>query len=84
MNNKEQEIIENYANEVINRGFAVPTIFFLEMFKYLSFIISQSMIVFGPLATIFINQRKYYYVSEILSNRKNVEYFICQIENNNK
>ena len=84
MNNKEQEIIETYANEVINRGLSVPAIFFLEMFKYLSFIISQSMIVVGPLATIFINQKKYYHVSNILSDRKNVEYFICQIENNHK
>ena len=84
MNNREKELMQSYAKKVIDKGFSVPTIFFLEMFKYLSFIFSQSMIVFGPLATIFINQEKYYKISDILSDRNNVEYFICQIENNYK
>ena len=76
--------MQSYAKKVIDKGFSVPAIFFLEMFKYLSFIFSQSMIVFGPLATIFVNQEKYYKISDILSDRNNVEYFICQIENNYK
>ena len=84
MNNREKELMQLYAKKVIDKGFSVPAIFFLEMFKYLSFIFSQSMIVFGPLATIFINQKKYYKISDILSNRNNVEYFICQIENSYK
>ena len=40
------------------------------------------MILFGPLATVFINSRKYYQISDIISNRANVEFLICQIENN--
>ena len=80
MNNREKEIMQSYARKVIDRGLSVPAIFFLEMFKYLSFIFSQSMIVFGPLATIFLEPKKYYQISDILSNRNNVEYFICQIE----
>ena len=82
MKDKEKIIIESYASKVSDRGLAVPAIFFLDMFKYLSFLFSQAMIVFGPLATIFINQKKYYQISTILSKRNNVEYFICQIENN--
>lgn len=84
MDNKEKEIMQLYAKKVIDKGFSVPAIFFLEMFKYLSFIFSQSMIMAGPLATVFIDQKKYYKVSDILSERDNVEYFICQIENNHK
>jgi len=80
MNPEEKEIMKLYANKVIDRGMSVPAVFFLEMFKYLSFIFSQSMIVFGPLATIFLNPKRYYEVSEILSNRNNVEYFISKIE----
>ena len=80
MNPEEKEIMKLYANKVIDRGMSVPAVFFLEMFKYLSFILSQSMIVFGPLATIFLNPKRYYEVSEILSNRNNVEYFISKIE----
>ena len=82
MDNKEKEIMQLYAKKVIDKGFSVPAIFFLEMFKYLSFIFSQSMILFGPLATVFINSEKYYQISDIISNRANVEFLICQIENN--
>ena len=84
MNNNEKELMRQYARKVIDKGFSVPAIFFLEMFKYLSFIFSQSMIVAGPLATVFIDRQKYYKISDILSERDNVEYFICQIENNQK
>ncbi len=69
-----------YAKKVIDKGMSVPAVFFLEMFKYLAFIFSQSMILFGPLATIFIDSKRYYELSDILSDRNNVEYFICQIE----
>ena len=82
MNSSEKKILKGYANKVIDKGLSVPAIFFLEMFKYLSFLFSQSMIVFGPLLTLFINQRKYYQFSNIISNRNNVEYFISQIESN--
>ena len=82
MNNNEKELMQQYARKVIDKGFSVPAFFFLEMFKYLSFIFSQSMIVAGPLATVFIDRQKYYKISDILSERDNVEYFICQIENN--
>ena len=80
MNDKEKKIMNSYAKKVTDKGMSVPAVFFLEMFKYLSFIFSQSMIVFGPLATIFLEPKKYYQISDILSNRNNVEYFICQIE----
>ena len=83
MKSKEKEIMNLYAKKVMEKGMSVPAIFFLEMFKYLSFIFSQSMIVFGPLATIFLNSKRYYEVSDILSNRNNVEYFISQIESQN-
>mgnify|MGYP001255689081 CR=1 FL=1 len=82
MNGEEKKIIQKYAKKISDKGFSTPSIFFLEMFKYLSFIFSQSMIVFGPLVTIFIEQKKYYQISDIISKRSNVEYLICQIENN--
>tara|TARA_Y100001970_G_C13762798_1_gene616630 strand:+ start:137 stop:391 length:255 start_codon:yes stop_codon:yes gene_type:complete len=84
MSAKDKVTIDSYAKEIKDRGLSVPAIFFLEMFKYLSFIFSQSMIVFGPLATIFINQKKYYQFSDIISKRSNVELLICEIENKSK
>ncbi len=80
MKYEEKNILRQYANEVSKRGLSVPAVFFLEMFKYLSFMFSQSMIVFGPILTIFINEDKYYKISDILSNRSNMDFFICEIE----
>ena len=42
------------------------------------------MIVFGPIVTIFVNEKKYYNTAEILSNRNNMEFFISEIEKNGK
>ena len=83
-NADQKKILSKYANDVTSRGLSVPAVFFLEMFKYLSFIMSQSMIVFGPIVTIFVNEKKYYNTAEILSNRNNMEFFICEIEKNGK
>ena len=56
MNN--QEIISNLAKEIVDRGMAVPAIFFLESTKYISFIGSQFLVFLGPIATCFINNKK--------------------------
>jgi len=80
MDLRQKQIIEDYASKVSGKGFSTLAVFFLEMFKYLSFIFSQSMIFFGPLVTVFFNSKKYYQISDIISNRANVEYLICKIE----
>lgn len=80
MDFKQKQIIDDYANKISSKGFSTLAVFFLEMFKYLNFIFSQSMIFFGPLATVFFNSKKYYQISDIISNRSNVEYLICKIE----
>ena len=84
MRAKEKVTIDSYAKKISDRGFSVPAIFFLEMFKYLSFIFGQSLIVFGPMATIFVDQKKYYNFSDLVSKRSNIERLICQIESNSK
>mgnify|MGYP001395300060 CR=1 FL=1 len=84
MRAKEKVTIDGYAKKISDRGFSVPAIFFLEMFKYLSFIFGQSLIVFGPMATIFVDQKKYYNFSDLVSKRSNIERLICQIESNSK
>tara|TARA_Y100000817_G_scaffold19303_1_gene14141 strand:+ start:1622 stop:1882 length:261 start_codon:yes stop_codon:yes gene_type:complete len=80
MDFKQKQIIDDYANKISSKGFSTLAVFFLEMFKYLNFIFSQSMIFFGPIATVFFNSKKYYQISDIISNRSNVEYLICKIE----
>ncbi|MBJ48593.1 MAG: hypothetical protein CMG59_05410 [Candidatus Marinimicrobia bacterium] len=80
MKNDNIDIMNSYAKTIKDKGMSVPAVFFLEMFKYLSFTFSQAMIVAGPLATIFLNSKKYYQISKLLSDRNNVENFITKIE----
>ena len=76
----DQKIISNLAQEIVDRGLTVPAIFFLESTKYISFIGSQFLVFLGPIATCFINNKKYYNFAEILEKRGNIDFLINEIE----
>jgi hypothetical protein len=76
----EQNILSKFASKIVDKGMAVPALFFLESTKYVSFIGSQMMVFFGPVMTSFINSEKYYNFSELLEDRDNVEYLLNEIE----
>tara|TARA_B100000686_G_C16400292_1_gene766958 strand:+ start:360 stop:644 length:285 start_codon:yes stop_codon:yes gene_type:complete len=75
-----KEKLTKFARKIVDRGMAVPSIFFLEMGKYASFIGSQTMIFFGPILTAFIKSEKYYNFAEILEDRNNIEFLLLEIE----
>lgn len=75
-----EKIISKLASEIVERGMSVPAIFFLESTKYLSFLGSQFLVFLGPIATCFINNNKYYNVTDMLEDKDNVEQLILQIE----
>jgi len=75
-----KEKLTKFAKKIVDRGMAVPSIFFLEMGKYASFIGSQTMIFFGPVLTAFIKSEKYYNFAEILEDRNNIEFLLLEIE----
>ncbi len=72
--------LTNFAKRVVDHGFSVPMIFFLEAAKYMSFIGSQLMVFFGPMVTALINSDKYYKMATLLEERRNVEFIITEIE----
>ena len=76
----EQNIISNLAKEIVDRGMSVPAIFFLESTKYISFIGSQFLVFLGPIATCFINNKKYYNFAEILEKKSNIDFLLNEIE----
>ena len=78
------KIINKLASKIVDRGLAVPAIFFLESTKYVTFIGSQFLVFLGPIATCFINNNKYYNIVEILEDRSNIELLIVEIENKHK
>ena len=75
-----KEKLTKFAKKIVDRGMAVPSIFFLEMGKYASFIGSQTMIFFGPILTAFIKSEKYYDFASLLENRNNIEFLLIEIE----
>ena len=76
----EQNILSKFAHRIVDKGMTVPALFFLESTKYVSFIGSQMMFFFGPIITSFINSEKYYNFSELLEDRRNIEYLLNEIE----
>ena len=80
MKNKEKDILNNFANTIVDRNLVVPAIFFLESTKYISFIGSQFLVFLGPIATCFINNKKYYNFTEILEKKSNIDFLLNEIE----
>tara|TARA_B110001454_G_scaffold159436_1_gene148760 strand:- start:16 stop:279 length:264 start_codon:yes stop_codon:yes gene_type:complete len=78
--NNDQKMISNLAKEIVDRGLPVPAIFFLESTKYISFIGSQFLVFLGPIATCFINNKKYYNFAEILEKRGSIDFLLNEIE----
>ena len=76
----DKNLLSDLAEKVVNRGMAVPAIFFLDMMKYLSFFGGQLMVFFGPIITAFISSQSYYKFAELLEDRNNVEFLLLEIE----
>ncbi len=77
---QEKEVISRIAKKIIDRGFVTPAVFFLELMKPFSLLGSHALVFFGPIITAFIRQDKYYRVTELLEDPKNVEFLISEIE----
>ena len=76
----DKQLISDLAEKVVNRGMAVPAIFFLDMMKYLSFFGGQMMVFFGPIITVFIQSESYYKMTHLLEERQNIEFLMLEIE----
>ncbi|MDP6569987.1 MAG: hypothetical protein QGF36_04510 [Candidatus Marinimicrobia bacterium] len=76
----DKQLISDLAEKVVERGMAVPAIFFLDMMKYLSFFGGQIMVFFGPIITAFVPSASYYKFAALLEEKKNVEFLLTEIE----
>ena len=81
--NNDRQFLIDLAAKIKSKKLNVPSIFFLEMMKPLSFISSQAMIFFGPIFSAFIKPDSYYRAAEIFENRDNVEFLLKEIEKTN-
>ena len=79
----DRQFLIDLATKIKSKKLNVPSIFFLEMMKPMSFISSQAMIFFGPIFSAFIKPDSYYRAAEIFENRDNVEFLLKEIEKTN-
>lgn len=77
---KDKEMIDAIANRVVQLGMAVPAILFIEMGKPLSYIGSQTMVFFAPIATSLFPGEGYDRMSRLMEDRDNVERLMSRIE----
>ena len=80
MKNDEKKTLIQFAEKIVNKKMSVLAIFLLESTKYMSFIAGQTLIFFGPLLTMFVNDKKYYDFVSLLEKKENVEFLISKIE----
>ena len=80
MENAEKNTLIEFAEKIVNKKVTVLAIFLLESMKYISFIAGQTLIFFGPVLTMFVNDKKYYDFISLLEKRENVEFLISTIE----
>jgi hypothetical protein len=75
-----RQLVEKLADEVVARGLAAPAIFLLESAKPFSFLGSQALVFLSPIVKSFLNLRSYDVMTEMLEDRRNVEWLLQEIE----
>jgi hypothetical protein len=80
MKKNDKNILTLFAEKIVDKKVSVLAIFLLESTKYVSFIAGQALVFFGPILTLFIEDKKYYDFIALLDKRENVEFLISKIE----
>jgi hypothetical protein len=75
-----REIMDRFAQRIIDWRMTAPAILFLESAKPLSFLGNQALIFFQPIVQSIFSFKTYDEVVEILEDRDNLEYFLSRLE----
>jgi len=76
------QVLEQVAQALILRRMAAPAIFALESTRPLSFVASQALMVLGPLVQALLPLPRYQEFCEALEDRRNVDWLIARLEQN--
>jgi hypothetical protein len=76
----DDELLEAVAGRVVRMGLAVPSVFFLESTKPLSFVGSQALVFLEPFVQAFLTIRHYQQFTRLMEDRRNVEKLIQRVE----
>ncbi len=76
----EDLVLAKLAGKVVDRGFTVPAILFLESVKPLNYIGSQALVFFEPIVQSLFNFKEYDTFRTALEKRESIEVLIQKIE----
>ncbi len=77
---RRDHLIDSLARRAHSSGLTTVAIALLETHKPLSFIASQTLLVFQPLLTMFLGNISVEEYVLLLADRKNLERVICRLE----
>jgi hypothetical protein len=77
---RKQELIEALARFVVERGLAVPAVFFLQLHRPLAFVGSQAGIVFSPFLVALFGFERVDEYTQLMNERENWDRLIERIE----
>jgi len=73
-------MIEHLAQKVVSSGMEIPAVMMLEMSKPVSFILSQAVLILGPVLYMFMGTERVDGFAGFLNSRENLEMLIKRIE----
>ncbi len=77
---RRDELILKVAEKIERFDLITPAIFFLQMSKPLSFVGSQALLGFAPMAGLVMDEKLLEEFSQILADRENVERLMVLLE----
>ncbi len=80
LTDEQVELFGRLADRVVNLGFALPAVLFLETMRPVNFIGSQVMLFFHPMLRSFFTLREYDLLQQALERRESMGYFVDIIE----
>ncbi len=77
---EEEAVLDKLAHKVVDKGWTVPAILFVESVKPLNYIGSQTMVFFEPMVQTIFNFRDYDTLRIALEKRETLEILLTKIE----
>ncbi|MDK2976125.1 MAG: hypothetical protein PWP06_600 [Candidatus Marinimicrobia bacterium] len=77
---KKKAMTDKIARAIVRRGMSVPAVFFMQTFKPMNFIGSQTVVFFGPVLESLFPRSDIYGIAEFMEERENVEQLMERIE----
>ena len=77
---RRDELLLKVAEKIERFDLITPAIFFLQMSKPLSFVGSQALLSFAPMAGLIMNEKLLEEFSQVMADRENVERLMVLLE----